>query len=128
MLPGASTRSGRAHRAVLVEEEDLNYLTGFAQFTMGVLRPLDGLIAAYRTGDGVPYEAYGPDAVDGIAAANRPHFRHLLAVWFAAIPEVDARLRADPPRPRRRRRVRVGAGVSTATSLARTAWRSPACR
>jgi SAM-dependent methyltransferase len=32
-----------------------------------------------------------------MAAANRPQFLHLLADWFASIPDVDARLRAEPP-------------------------------
>jgi SAM-dependent methyltransferase len=86
-----------AHRAVFVDEEHLSYLTGFAQCVMGVLRPMDALVEAYRSGAGVPYEAYGADAVDGIAAANRPQFHNLLADWFAAIPDVDARLRDDPP-------------------------------
>jgi hypothetical protein len=108
-----------AHRPVLVDEEDLSYLTGFAQFTMGVLRPLDALIAAYRTGEGVPYEAFGPDAVDGIAAANRPQFHHLLAGWFAAIPEVDARLRADPPA----RAADVGCGSAGRASRSRARTR-----
>jgi SAM-dependent methyltransferase len=85
-----------AHRPVLVDEEDVNYLTGLAQFIAGVLRPIDAVIDAYRSGAGVPYEAYGPDAVAGIAAANRPQFHNLLAGWFAEIPEVDARLRAEP--------------------------------
>ena len=82
---------------MLVDEEDLSYLTGAAQAAIGVLRPLDALVAAYRSGEGVPYEAYGADTVDGIAATNRPQFHNLLADWFAAIPEVDRRLRADPP-------------------------------
>lgn len=85
------------HRPVLVDEEDLSYLTGLAQSVVGVLRPIDALVAAYRTGEGVPYEAYGQDTLDGIAATNRPQFHNLLAGWFAAIPEIDARLRADPP-------------------------------
>jgi SAM-dependent methyltransferase len=100
--PGAEAGARRyalpdAHRAVLVDEQDLSYLTGVAQLVVGVLRPIDALVAAYRTGDGVPYEAFGPDTLDGIAAMNRPQFHHNLAGWFAAIPEVDGRLRADPP-------------------------------
>jgi SAM-dependent methyltransferase len=100
--PGAEAHARRyalpeAHRAVFVDEQDLSYLTGLVQFVMGVLRPMDRLIEAYRSGAGVPYEAYGADAVEGIAAANRPQFHNLLADWFAAIPEVDRRLRADPP-------------------------------
>jgi SAM-dependent methyltransferase len=44
----------------------------------------------------VPYEAYGPDLVAGIAAGNRPQFHNLLAGWFGEIQEVDARLRVEP--------------------------------
>jgi SAM-dependent methyltransferase len=62
------------HRPVLVDEENL-----------------------YRTGDGVPFEAYGIDLVEAIGAINRPQFMHLVADWLASIPEVDARLRAAPP-------------------------------
>ena len=86
-----------AHHAVFVDEESLSHLTGLAQLVVGVLRPIDELIEAYRSGAGVPYPAYGADTVAGIAATNRPQFHNLLADWFAAVPEIDARLRADPP-------------------------------
>jgi 2-polyprenyl-3-methyl-5-hydroxy-6-metoxy-1,4-benzoquinol methylase len=53
------------------------------------------LLDAYRSGDGVPYAAYGADFRDGQAAFNRPGFVHLLAdTWLAAIPDIHARLRA----------------------------------
>jgi SAM-dependent methyltransferase len=45
----------------------------------------------------VPYEAYGTDTREGIAAINRPGFVNQLAGWLASIPDVDARLRAQPP-------------------------------
>jgi SAM-dependent methyltransferase len=45
----------------------------------------------------VPYEAYGADASEGIAAMNRPMFVNQLVEWLGSIPEVDARLRAEPP-------------------------------
>src|SRR5437660_616136 len=47
-----------AYRPVFVDEEDLNYLTPAATLAIGVLGPMDALIDAYRTGAGVPYEAY----------------------------------------------------------------------
>ena len=37
------------------------------------------LLAAYRRGTAVPYEAYGADARDGLAALNRPMFTNQLA-------------------------------------------------
>jgi 2-polyprenyl-3-methyl-5-hydroxy-6-metoxy-1,4-benzoquinol methylase len=85
------------HRPVLLEEENPNYLTPLAQLAVGVLGPMDELLEAYRRGGGVPYESYGADTRDGIAAINRPMFVNDLADWFAAIPEVDGRLREEPP-------------------------------
>jgi SAM-dependent methyltransferase len=85
------------HRRVFVDEQDLNYLTPLAAIAVDVLGPLEQLLAAYRTGDGVPFEAYGPDLVEAIGAINRPQFMHLVADWLASIPEVDRRLRAAPP-------------------------------
>jgi 2-polyprenyl-3-methyl-5-hydroxy-6-metoxy-1,4-benzoquinol methylase len=86
-----------AHRPVLVDEEDLNYLTPLAALAVDVLAPLEQLLDAYRTGDGVPFEAYGSDLVEAIGAINRPQFTNLVAGWLASIPEVDSRLRAAPP-------------------------------
>jgi len=86
-----------AHRPVLADEEDLNYLTPLATLAVGVLRPIDALLEAYRTGGGVPYEAYGADTRDGIGSINRPQFVKLMAEWLGSIPEVDQRLRGGPP-------------------------------
>jgi SAM-dependent methyltransferase len=100
--PDAEPRDRRyglpvAHRAVLVKQDDLNYLAPLARMAIGVLAPMDALLAAYRYGGGVPYEAYGADVREGIAALNRPQFDALLADWLGSIPDVDARLRAQPP-------------------------------
>lgn len=86
-----------AHRPVLVDETDLSYLVPLATLAIGVTRPMDELLAAYRDGGGVPYERYGADTREGIEAVNRPMFEHQLAGWFAAIPEIDARLRGHSP-------------------------------
>jgi SAM-dependent methyltransferase len=86
-----------AHRAVFVDEEDLKYLTPLARLAIGVCGPMEALLAAYRSGGGVPYEDYGADIHEGVSALNRPQFVNLLAGWLAAIPQVDARLRSLPP-------------------------------
>jgi SAM-dependent methyltransferase len=85
-----------AHRPVLVDEEDLNLLTPLATLAIGVLKPIDALIEAYRTGAGVPYADYGADTREGIGAINRPQFVNLVGDWLGSIPEVDSRLRAQP--------------------------------
>ncbi len=86
-----------AHRPVLVDEEDLNFLTPLATQAVAACRPIDALLHAFRTGEGVPYKAYGADIVEGIGAASRPQFVNLMADWLGSIPDVDARLRAQPP-------------------------------
>ncbi len=86
-----------AHRAVLVDEQDLHFLAPISSLVIGVCGPMDALLGAYRRGAAVPYEAYGADVRDGVAALNRPMFANQLAGWLAAIPDVDARLRAMPP-------------------------------
>jgi len=83
-----------AYRPVFVEEEDLNFLTPLATLAIGVLGPMEALLQAYRSGGGVPYEAY--DVHEAIGAINRPQFVHLVADWLASIPDVDARLGDEP--------------------------------
>jgi SAM-dependent methyltransferase len=96
----ASSRRYRlpdAYRPVFVDEDDLNYLTPLGGIAVAVCRPFEQLLDAYRSGSGVPFAAYGPDLVDTIGAINRPQFVHLLADWLASVPDVDARLRGEPP-------------------------------
>jgi hypothetical protein len=63
------------HRPVFVEEEDLNYLTPLATLAIAVCGPMEALLDAYRTGGGVPYEAY--DLHEAVGAINRPQYVHL---------------------------------------------------
>jgi 2-polyprenyl-3-methyl-5-hydroxy-6-metoxy-1,4-benzoquinol methylase len=87
-----------AHAEVLVERESLNYLAPLARLMAGVVHPLTSLLDAYRSGRGLPYDDYGPDMREGIAEMNRPMFLKLLGTeWLPTIPDVHARLLADPP-------------------------------
>lgn len=85
------------HRPVLVDHDDLNYLTPLAGIAVDVIVPIEQILDAFRTGAGVPFEAYGADLVEAIGAINRPQFVNLVADWLGSIPEVDARLKAKPP-------------------------------
>ncbi|HZM72789.1 MAG TPA: class I SAM-dependent methyltransferase [Candidatus Polarisedimenticolia bacterium] len=103
---------------VLVTETHPEYLAGLGYALASVGRVLPDLVGAFRTGAGVPYEAYGDDGIEAQSALNRPAFVNDLAShWIPAIPGVDERLR-DASRPARV--ADVGSGVGwAAIELAR---------
>jgi len=86
------------HREVLLERDSLNWLGGLLRLAVGATRPLPALLRAFREGGGVPYPDYGPDTLEGIAEMNRPMFLNLMGTaWLPAVPDLHARLQADPP-------------------------------
>jgi ubiquinone/menaquinone biosynthesis C-methylase UbiE len=90
-LPGA-------YEEVLLDELSLNYMAPMARLMGACARPLEELVEAFRTGEGIPYADYGRDLHEGQAAFTRPMFEELLgSEWLPAIPEVHERLTADPP-------------------------------
>lgn len=86
------------HAEPLIDCQSLNYIVPLAQLVAGAVRPLPKLLEAYRTGKGVPFSAYGQDLREGQAAINCPAFtQELPKVWLPSIPDVHARMQADPP-------------------------------
>jgi 2-polyprenyl-3-methyl-5-hydroxy-6-metoxy-1,4-benzoquinol methylase len=86
------------HVEVLTDRTSLNCLAGMIRLTVGATLPLQAVVEAYKTGAGVPYPDYGVDTREGIAEMNRPMFDNLLGQdWFPSIPEIHARLQANPP-------------------------------
>jgi SAM-dependent methyltransferase len=88
----------KGHDEVLLDETSLNYAGPFGRLTVAVGKPIEDLLEAFRTGGGVPYEAYGADLYEGQEAFTRPMFTHQLgSEWLPAVPEVHERLLAEPP-------------------------------
>ncbi|MDP9357445.1 MAG: methyltransferase domain-containing protein [Chloroflexota bacterium] len=86
------------YEAVLVDPDSLTAMAPIAQILAGCVKPLPAILDAFRSGGGVPYADYGVDLHEGQAGSTRPQFRHLLAQeWLPAMPDVHARLSADPP-------------------------------
>lgn len=86
------------HVEPLIDCGSLNYMVPLAQLLVGAVRPLPAVLEAYRSGGGVPFDEYGSDLREGQAAINYPVFwQQLPGEWLPAIPDVDARLKADPP-------------------------------
>lgn len=87
----------KPHAEVLVDAENINYMLPLARLIVSTTVPLPLIVDAYRSGKGVPWSAYGPDAREGQGAFNRPTFTQLLGKeWLPAIPDIDARLKASP--------------------------------
>jgi 2-polyprenyl-3-methyl-5-hydroxy-6-metoxy-1,4-benzoquinol methylase len=86
------------HEEPLLAETSLNYIAPMAQAVVACVRPIDALMDAFRSGDGVPYADYGVDLHEGQARFTRPMFENLLAAeWLPAVPDIHERLQADPP-------------------------------
>ena len=86
------------HAEVLLDADSPYHAAPLAATFAGVAGVLPQLPAAYRSGGGVPYAAYGQEMRRGIAALNRPMFLHELASsWLPAMPDLNQRLRSTPP-------------------------------
>lgn len=86
------------HEDVLVDPDSLATMVPFAQFGVGVVRAMPALLEAFRTGGGVSWAEFGRDLREAQASQNRPAFLKLLGEeWLPAIPDLHARLAADPP-------------------------------
>jgi SAM-dependent methyltransferase len=97
--PAAEPRERRfglpeGHVVPLTDAESLDFVGPYAQLFVGAASPIEDVAEAFRTGEGVPYAAYGHDMHEGQGRANRALFRHLLGTeWLPSLPDVDERLR-----------------------------------
>jgi SAM-dependent methyltransferase len=83
---------------VLLDRGSLNHLAPLSRAIVGCIAQMRPLLEAFRTGGGVPWEQYGADVREAQADLNRPQFLTLLGTeWLTAIPDVHARLLAEPP-------------------------------
>src|SRR5436190_17098822 len=91
-------RLPEGHDAALLDSSSLSYIAPLARSFAGAVKPLEALVAAFRTGDGVRYADYGDDLHEGQAAFTKPLYDNLLAKeWLPGAPEIHERLLADPP-------------------------------
>ncbi|MCW6008867.1 class I SAM-dependent methyltransferase [Micromonospora sp. CPCC 205371] len=84
-----------AHAPVLADHDDVRFAVHRAIDIVRAARPLPDLVDAFRTGAAPPPSPWEPE---GRAANNRPvYLAHLGREWLPAIPDIDGRLRAEPP-------------------------------
>ena len=73
---------------MLLDEQSLNYLGPLTRMAVAAGRRIDDLLAAYRDGGGVSWDAFGDDARESQAALNRPWFSQKLAPALAGVPDL----------------------------------------
>jgi 2-polyprenyl-3-methyl-5-hydroxy-6-metoxy-1,4-benzoquinol methylase len=82
------------HAEVLTDPNSLNFFAPISRLMVGVTRPMDAILDAFRTGNGVTMDQYGEDMREGQAAANRATFlREIGQVWIPAMPDIEDRLK-----------------------------------
>ena len=97
----------------LVDEASPFYVGGMAYIAPAAGRAVPSLVGAFRTGAGVPYAEYGPEAVTAQATLNRPAYENsLVDEWLPQVPDLQARL-ADRDRPARVADLGAGVGWSS---------------
>jgi SAM-dependent methyltransferase len=85
-----------ATAAVLLDDASDAYLGPVSHLAVGALLAVPALEEAFRTGDGVPFHAYGSELRRGLGRLNGATFDRALAGWIAAMPDIDQRLRTGP--------------------------------
>lgn len=80
------------HAAVLLDPDALDGMAGTVRQVVAELVMVPRLVEAFQTGQGIPYADYGPDESEGQTMSTRPVYRAEVASWFAAVPDLHARL------------------------------------
>ncbi len=95
---------------VLLDRNNQAYAVPFLCFIPSVANILTPLMEAFRSGGGVPFEAYGADMLEAIGMGNRPMFvNDYVSKWIPAMPDIKTRLQAGG------RVVEIGCGVGWAS-------------
>lgn len=99
----------QAYREALLDIESPVYALPFVRFPISLAAALPRVIEAFKTGGGVPYEAYGHEFVGAQGLQSRYTFLQELAEqWISAMPDVRDRLAAGG------RALDVGCGIGWA--------------
>jgi SAM-dependent methyltransferase len=83
------------HVPVLAQEGGPAFFGGVHEELIGVIKPIDRVIDAFRRGGGVPPSAFGGDVWEGVERFTAGWFNNLLMPqWIPAMPDLQAKLEA----------------------------------
>ena len=81
------------HVPVLAQEGGPVFFGGVQEEIVGLAGPVNQLMQAFRSGGGVPMEAYDQSAWEGLTRFTNSWFENLLVpVWLPAMPDVQTKL------------------------------------
>lgn len=86
------------HAEVLLDTDSLHYRVPFVRFYMASNFLIPQVLEAFRTGGGIPWSQMGDEVREAQEGFNRALFVKLLGTEdLPSVPDVDTRLKADPP-------------------------------
>ena len=95
---GHRFRLPAGHAEALLDRDGMYYAMPTIWSLMTLVPVMDALAEAYRTGGGIPWDAYGAAGREGVGDGNRPLYLKVMArEWLPAITSVHERLLAEPP-------------------------------
>lgn len=81
------------HAVAFLDRDNAAYVAPFTCYIPSFAGILTPLMEAFRSGGGVPYEAYGADVREAIGNGNRPMFvNDYVARWIPGMPDIERRL------------------------------------
>ncbi|MFQ5944546.1 MAG: class I SAM-dependent methyltransferase [Anaerolineales bacterium] len=84
------------HAVAFLDHDNPAYVAPFFCWIPSFAGILAPLMEAFRSGGGVPFEAYGSDTLEAIGMGNRPMFvNDYAAKWIPAMPDIETRLQAS---------------------------------
>lgn len=87
-----------AHAEALIKPDSMFSISPVSRTFVAAIQALPQLMEAFRTGGGVPWSDFGTDMIESQGDFNRPWVVNLLGTeYLPSVPDVDARLRSDPP-------------------------------
>jgi 2-polyprenyl-3-methyl-5-hydroxy-6-metoxy-1,4-benzoquinol methylase len=87
-----------AYAQPLLNKDSPYSIAPLARSIVACAKVLPQLMAAYRTGGGVEWAEYGPDMIEAQGDFNRPWLLGSFGTEILpSLPDIDSRLRADPP-------------------------------
>lgn len=111
-----------AHAGVVADPVALDHVAPLARMVVGIASALDEVVAAYRTGTGVPFSRYGTDLRAGQGGVNRPAFTSaLVEEWLPALGAASQRLATGG------RLADLGCGQGWSTLAVARAYPVPRC-